>query len=140
MGTNTKIIFSDILGDIFSIFQNYGTILLLCCAFILIDLATGLSKAKIQGRINSSIGYKGFWRKTALLVALFFGICLDLLISYVSDSSFISPVGKILGIYIAINECISISENLIACGVKLPPFIATALDTAQTKLNKQNRH
>lgn len=30
--------------------QDYGMILLICCAFILIDLLTGLTKAKIQGK------------------------------------------------------------------------------------------
>jgi hypothetical protein len=33
-------------------------IMTLCCAFILIDLTTGLAKAKIQGEINSDTGYK----------------------------------------------------------------------------------
>ena len=58
--------------------ENYGTICSICCALILLDLLTGLAKAKLQGRLNSDTGYKGFWRKAALLAALAFGICLDL--------------------------------------------------------------
>ena len=51
----------------------------LCCverfALILLDLLTGLAKAKLQGRLNSDTGYKGFWRKAALLAALVAWIC-----------------------------------------------------------------
>lgn len=33
--------------------ENCGTICSICCALILLDLLTGLAKAKIQGRLNS---------------------------------------------------------------------------------------
>lgn len=120
---------------------NYS-ILSLCCAFILIDLTTGLAKAKIQGKINSDTGYQGFWRKTAMLTALVFGICLDALIDYVGTLGIISisldsPVGRLLALYIAINECISILENLVACGVKMPKFISAALEAVQEDLDQK---
>ena len=137
MDEKVKLILSGLLGTLAALSENYGAILLLCCAFILIDLATGLAKARIQGRINSTIGYKGFWRKAALLATLVFGICLDLLAAYVAGPGITAPIGRILGLYIAINECISISENLAACGVKLPRFITTALDSAQKDLSNQ---
>ena len=66
-------------GALTALGENYGTICSICCALILLDLLTGLAKAKIQGRLSSDTGYNGFWRKAALLAALAFGICLDLL-------------------------------------------------------------
>ena len=119
-------------------------ILTLCCTFILIDLATGLAKAKIQGQINSDTGYKGFWRKAAMLAALVFGICLDALFDYVAGLGVVSitvssPVGRILALYIAINECISICENLIACGVKMPKFLSAALAAAKDGLDQDQQ-
>lgn len=33
--------------------ENCGTICSICCALILLDLLTGLAKAKIQGRLVS---------------------------------------------------------------------------------------
>lgn len=141
MDEKTKFSLSSFCGILSTLSENYGMILMLCCAFILIDLATGLVKAKIQGKVSSDTGYKGFWRKTAMLSALAFGICLDTLIDYVGSLGIISitinsPVGRLLALYIAINECISISENLIACGVKMPKFISTALMTAQEDLDQ----
>ena len=120
--------------------ENYGTIILLCCAFILIDLATGLTKAKIQGKITSSIGYKGFWRKISLLLTLAFGVCLNLFMDYLATLglfpiSFSIPISLTIGIYISVNECISICENLSASGVKLPKFIVGALKSTKEKIS-----
>ena len=112
-----------------------------CCALILLDLLTGLAKAKIQGKLNSDTGYKGFWRKAALLAALAFGICLDLLVEYAAaaglGAEFPALIGRLLAVYIAVNECISITENLSACGVQLPGFLAAALGSARDKLDQR---
>ena len=142
MDEKAKSFLSGFCGILATLSENYGMILTLCCAFILIDLATGLAKAKIQGRINSDTGYKGFWRKTAMLSALAFGICLDALIDYIGDLGIISitinsPVGRLLALYIAINECISILENLGACGVRLPKCISVALEAVQEDLDQK---
>ena len=131
--------FAGFCGALGALSESYGTILLLCCSFITIDLATGLAKAKIEGRINSTIGYKGFWRKTALVSALVFGMCLDSLMEYVAGPTLSSPIGRILGLYIAINECISICENLIACGVRMPKFVSEALTTAKSHLEQKQK-
>lgn len=142
MDEKAKSFLSGFCGILATLSENYGMILTLCCAFILIDLATGLAKAKIQGRINSDTGYKGFWRKTAMLSALAFGICLDALIDYIGGLGIISitinsPVGRLLALYIAINECISILENLGACGVRLPKCISAALEAVQEDLDQK---
>ena len=141
MDEKMKLLLAGICGSLAALSENYGVILLLCCAFILIDLATGLAKAKIQGRLSSDTGYKGFWRKAALLAALAFGICLDLLVEYAAaaglGAEFPALIGRLLAFYIAVNECISITENLSACGVRLPGFLAAALGNARDKLDQR---
>lgn len=141
MDEKMKLLLAGICGSLAALSENYGVILLLCCAFILIDLATGLEKAKIQGRLSSDTGYKGFWRKAALLAALAFGICLDLLVEYAAaaglGAEFPALIGRLLAFYIAVNECISITENLSACGVRLPGFLAAALGSARDKLDQR---
>ena len=140
MDEKVKAALAALCGAMAALLENYGVILLLCCAFIFIDLATGLTKAKIQGKVNSSTGCKGFWPKAAMLAALMFAICLDVLFDYVAGLgiitvSFSSPVGRILALYIAVNECISILENLIACGIRLPKFISSALAAVHENLD-----
>ena len=141
MDEKMKLLLAGICGSLAALSENYGVILLLCCAFILIDLATGLAKAKIQGRLSSDTGYKGFWRKAALLAALAFGICLDLLVEYAAaaglGAEFPALIGRLLAFYIAVNECISITENLSACGVRLPGFLAAALGNTRDKLDQR---
>ena len=141
MDEKMKLLLAGICGSLAAVSENYGVILLLCCAFILIDLATGLAKAKIQGRLSSDTGYKGFWRKAALLAALAFGICLDLLVEYAAaaglGAEFPALIGRLLAFYIAVNECISITENLSACGARLPGFLAAALGNARDKLDQR---
>lgn len=135
MAEKAKLLMVGVCGALATLVENYGVILLFCCIFILIDLVTGLAKAKIHGKVKSSVGYRGFWRKTALIAALVFGICLDCLIWYITESNISPPIGRILGLYIAINESISICDNLLDCSVQLPKFILPALAATQRNLN-----
>jgi len=43
MDEKMKLLLAGICGSLAALSENYGVILLLCCAFILIDLATGLA-------------------------------------------------------------------------------------------------
>lgn len=134
MEERTKTILAALSGALAALAEDYGMILLLGCAFISLDLVTGLAKAKISGTVSSAAGRQGFWRKAALLAALAFGICMDKLMG-VMIPSFASPVGRLLGLYIAVNEAISICENLDACGIRLPKILSSALESAGEKLN-----
>ena len=127
MEEHTKAILAALCGALTALAENYGTICSICCALILLDLLTGLAK--------------GFWRKAALLAALAFGICLDLLVEYAAaaglGAEFPALIGRLLAFYIAVNECISIAENLSACGVQLPGFLTAALGSARDKLDQR---
>ena len=96
MGERTKAVLAALSGALAALVEDYGMILLLGCAFISLDLVTGLAKAKISGTVSSAVGRKGFWRKAALLAALAFGICMDKLMG-VMIPGFASPVGRLLG-------------------------------------------
>ncbi len=49
MEERTKAILATLSGALSALAEDYGMILLLGCAFISLDLATGLAKAKISG-------------------------------------------------------------------------------------------
>ena len=136
MEERTKTILAALSGTLAALAEDYGMILLLGCAFISLDLVTGLAKAKISGTVSSAAGRKGFWRKAALLAALAFGICVDKLMGKMIPG-FASPVGRLLGLYIAVNEAISICENLNACGIRLPKLLSSALESAGDKLDAE---
>ena len=140
MNVKTESIVCMAAGLLSGILIDYGLMLILVCSFIGIDLLTGLVRAKLQEGLNSRAGYKGFWRKMALLTALAFGICLDFFIDYISTLGIISvsissPIGHIIGVYIAVNECISICENLAACEVKIPKWVKAILSNIDNDIS-----
>lgn len=136
---------SIIIGLVMYFTNEYGYLILLVTGAILIDIVTGLIKGKIKREINSRTGYIGLWKKIALFAGLAFGLFLDAAVQY----SFIKhkgnnplslvqniPFGDIIGIYIILNESISIIENLHECGVKLPYFIANTLCVSKKEIDK----
>lgn len=136
-----EVALATILGCITTFCKQYGIIIAMVCAVIVIDFVTGLIKAKLGEKIESGIARKGFFKKIALLVALFFGMFLDwfaplMLNSINIELSFAMPFAMIIGCYIIINECISIAENLYEINPNtVPKFIVKCLKIAQDKIN-----
>lgn len=137
---------SVIIGFTMYFTNEYGFLILLVTIAILIDIFTGLIKGKINREINSRAGYIGLWKKIALFACLGFGLFLDAVVHYSFilqegkniPLSFVQkiPFGDIIGIYIILNESISIIENLHACGIKLPSFIVNILRVSKEEIDK----
>lgn len=139
-----KMFISVILGILSSLSQKYSIVILLVTLAIIFDVVTGLLKAINKGeRLSSKKCIKGFWSKIALVVALFFGVFLDIIIPYML--SFINitlpfnvPFGFIFGMYIILSENISIMENLFICNPKiLPKWVSTLLLDAKEKIDNK---
>ena len=113
-----KRVFSFLAGVVTTFFRMYGAILGLVGVAIIFDTITGIVAAKAAGtQITSKKANQGFWKKVGLLLALFFGVFLDLFIpealGFISISlPFNMPFGLIFGCYIVFNEGISICENI----------------------------
>lgn len=135
---------SVITGFAVAFCKRYGVLSLLVCSVIILDVFTGIIKAKISCYVNSNAGYKGFWKKLSLFAGLFFGYFLDffelylLSVGNLLSFSFQIPFGTIIGVYIILNESISVFENLYACGVKLPTWICKALKIANEQFEKDS--
>lgn len=136
-----EVALATILGFISTFCKQYGLILAMVFVVIIIDFVTGLIKAKLGGNIESGIARKGFFKKIALFVALFFGMFLDwfapmMLNSINIELSFAMPFAMIIGCYIIINESISIAENLFEINPNtVPKFVVKCLKIAQDKIN-----
>ena len=113
-----KKIISFFAGVVTTFFKMYGVILGLVCIVIVFDTITGIAASKATGtKISSKKANQGFWKKIGLLLALFFGVFLDLFIpvalGFMSITiPFNMPFGLIFGCYIVFNEGISICENI----------------------------
>ena len=68
-----KWLVSVVCGAVATFYQQYGLLIVFVCLAIVFDCVTGLIKAKTIGEgLSSQKGWKGFWKKIALLVGLAF--------------------------------------------------------------------
>lgn len=138
-----KWLISVLGGLILSFTQKYGVMIILVAVAIVFDFATGLIKAKIEEDLSSDVGTKGFFKKIALLVCLFFGFFLDYAIPYMCASIGVkipidTPFGLIICFYIVLNESISICENLYVCNPGImPKWIVKMLKSAKEQIDEK---
>lgn len=142
MEEKMKWLISVVLGLIATFIHQYGIMIIMVCVAIMFDCVTGLIKAKIEEDLSSEAGTKGFFKKTALLVCLFFGFFLDYIIPYMCESISIKipynmPFGLIICFYIVLNECISICENLYVCNPGImPKWVVKILLSAKQQIDE----
>lgn len=97
-------------------------------AVMLLDYCSGLAKAWITRSISSRIGLLGIVKKVGYLVVVAVGMAVDWLVKYgvtavgvEYNADFIFALPVI--VWLVINECISILENVSACGAPVPEFL-----------------
>lgn len=137
-----KWIISAVLGLLAAFTEKYGILILFVAAAIVLDLITGLIKARLSEteKLSSEKCRKGLFKKLALLVGMFFGFFLDWFIPYALEHAsinipFAMPFAMIISFYIVLNECISICENLYAANPEiLPKWIVTLLTNVKDKI------
>ena len=132
-----KITVSVFSGLVASFWDLYGAIFICVMVAIVLDFVTGIVKSLATGqKISSEVGYKGFWKKMALILAFAFGVFLDVFIpimlgTIALEIPFSMPIGTVVGCYIVINECISIIENINAAAPSaLPKWVKKILEGA----------
>ena len=139
----SKLSASLISGLVASFWGVYGPVILCVIVAICMDVVSGLVSAMASGeKISSKVGWTGFWKKMALLLALSFGIFMDtfipILLGTISlELPFTMPIGTIVGCYIVINEAISIIENINkAAPTALPKWIKKLLEGAGQTIDR----
>lgn len=96
----------------------------------LIDYATGLVAAKYRqdGGISSYKSIRGIFKKIGMWLLIIVGSFMDILIQYAVECMGLGLtvpfiVATVVAVWLVVNEIISILENLIDIGVKMPPFL-----------------
>lgn len=141
MHNTMKWLVSIIGGAAAAFFGQYGLMIALVSVAIVLDVVTGLVKAKALGEgLSSKKANAGFWRKMALFVALAFGIFLDYAAGAVLVHAGVAlggelPFALIVCAYIIVNESISIAENLYLTNPdSFPRWIAKRLKVAKEEM------
>lgn len=138
-----KLSTSVISGLVASFWGIYGPVIICVLVAICMDVISGLVAAMASGeKLSSRVGWIGFWKKMALILALAFGIFMDsfipILLGTISlELPFTMPIGTIVGCYIVINEAISIIENINkAAPTALPKWIKKLLEGASKTIDE----
>ena len=141
-----KWLLSVITGGLAAFFGQYGLFIALVAVAVVLDVVTGLVKAKATGEgLSSDKATKGFWKKISLFVGLAFGIFLDYAVATVLVQVGVTiglelPFSLIICAYIIINEAISISENLYLTNPdSFPPAVGKLLKVAKGKIEEKDK-
>ncbi|HEM9198122.1 TPA: phage holin family protein [Streptococcus agalactiae] len=121
LATN-KVLFSAIGGLIGSIFGEVDGFFFALMIFIAIDYITGLMAAAVEKRLASNIGFKGIFKKIAILFLVSVG--------YLIDTEIIKQGGAIRTMVIFFylsNEGLSILENAVRIGLPIPEKLQALL-------------
>lgn len=136
---------SAIIGTIATLAEAYVVLVILVAAAIVLDVITGLIRCFATGeKLSSAKGTKGFWKKIMLLAAMLFAFFLDLALPSIMEVVKIEmPFGKtllfgsIVGVYIILNESISICENILkANSMALPKWLKKLFQDAKKDIDE----
>lgn len=136
---------SAIIGTIATLAEAYLVLVILVAAAICLDVITGLIRCFATGeKLSSAKGTKGFWKKIMLLAAMLFAFFLDLALPSIMEVVKIEmPFGKtllfgsIVGVYIILNESISICENILkANSMALPKWLKKLFQDAKKDIDE----
>lgn len=105
-----------------------------------IDYITGLIATKFRNEeISSYKGIRGIIKKVCMWLLVLVGAWIDILINYAIEYAGIGLkipfiVATIVAVWIVVNEIISILENMIDIGVKIPPFMMPIANMIRKKV------
>nr|WP_254123661.1 phage holin family protein [Bacillus licheniformis] len=121
-------------GAIGFLFGGWSVLLTILSVLVIIDYASGLMAAGINGEMKSKIGYIGIARKVFVFVIVGVAHMIDLLlIESGIEMGFL--VMTVTIVFYCINELISITENAGKMGVYVPEPITKAIEI----LKQQNK-
>ncbi len=117
--------------------------ILLLVLLQLIDYGTGLVAAKYRSEVISSYkSFRGIAKKVCMWLLVAVGGVMDWLITYAVYSmglnikvTFVCAV--VVCVWLMCNEIISVLENMIDIGVKLPPFLLKLAKRIRSDIEKK---
>lgn len=126
--------FSAVISYIASLVGGWTSALTTLCIFMIVDYATAVllaviwkkSPKSVNGGLSSSAALQGFIKKGCLLLIVLIAHQLDV----ISGTTVIKD-GVV--IFLVVNECVSIVENLGIMGLPIPKAIKNALDVLKDK-------
>lgn len=138
-----KLIASATLTGLVNYTHMLATPIMLLFLTMFVDWLCGMAKAYHKSEWNSKVGMRGIAKKIGYIGGVIVAAVFDWLIysglksvGISFDSSFY--FGMIVTIWLIINECISILENLDELGTPLPKWLIKGLRKIKTSIDSKN--
>ncbi len=137
---------SALLGTLATLAEQYTVLIVLVAAAIVLDVITGLIRCGATGeKLSSEKGTKGFWKKIMLMASLLFAFFLDVSIPTILGVVNVTLpfqksllFGSIVGVYIILNESISICENILKANkMALPKWLKKLFQDAKKEVDEK---
>ena len=127
-----KGIIAVILAATGAYFHELLAPLIVLAVVMLADYITGLAEAWVGGTLSSRVGIIGIIKKVAYLFVVGVAIVADWIIQIAASKTGLDlggfyMFGLLVTIWLILNECISILENVAEIGAPLPEFLVSLI-------------
>ncbi len=108
-----------------------------------LDYITGLIATKYRKeKISSYKSVRGITKKICMWLLVFVGALIDILINYAIETAGLNitlpfVVAMLVAVWLAVNEIISVLENIIDIGVTIPPFMLPIVRYIKTQVEEK---
>lgn len=105
------------------------------------DYLSGVAAAWVANELSSRVGIVGIVKKVGYALLVVVGILVDWVIHYAAEmlgwaSASFFYFGLLVTVWITLNECISICENVARMGVRVPSFLKKVIEKLKNTAEK----
>lgn len=134
--------FTAIFAALAAYFRELAAPVVILVIAMVCDYLTGMGRAWVRRELASRVGIVGIIKKVGYLVAVAVSCCVDFVVQYAAektgaDWSGVYICGLTVTVWLILNECISILENLEGIGTPLPGFLTKLLHRLKKTAEKQ---
>lgn len=128
-----KALVSAIMAAAGAYFHELMFPVLILAAVMLLDYVSGMTRAWASKELSSRIGVLGIIKKLLYLFAVVVAVVVDWVIQTAAAKAGINVggvylFGLLVTIWLILNECISILENISELGVPIPVFLQKMIE------------
>lgn len=128
MKDGIKLTLAALLAAVGAYFQELFAPAIVVAVVMACDYVSGVTAAWIKGELSSRVGIIGIVKKVAYALIIVVGIVVDWVIQTAAEKIGIDAgnfyyFALLVIVWLIVNECISILENVSRIGVPIPPFL-----------------
>lgn len=113
------------------LFGGWDAVMTMLVGVVILDYASGVLRAAIEGRLSSAVGAKGIARKVGFFLLVAAAAVADRAIGAEEP-----VIRTATALFLTANELLSIVENLAAAGVPVPNVLKNAIELLREKSDR----